>query len=224
MENIKKFREDLFNSLKDAEKIQQFIINTRSDLKSTFPFIKNSDIRVSSINTILQHSRILIVKSRFIDFKSSSYELQDILLAERFLRFHYFIDVFSSFENCIRILMRKTENENYYKNPDFVSFIKFKTETDDNTNVLQFSKLIRNCIHNNGFYFPDKKKNEFLEINYRENTFNFRIGEPIQFLTWEMLFLIVEDIIKLLINIFSSAKISSVEYFRDPVSLYESIE
>ena len=224
MNEFEHFKKNFYESVKANDYIQGLLIKTRENIKSENPFLSNTDIRISFFNYILQHSRILVVNSNFFNQNLENFGLQDILLTERFLRFYYFINIFSSFENCLRVIMRNELHDEYYKNPDIVNFIKNHLKETDKNNVLQFSKTIRNCIHNNGFYFPDKKTKENIVIFYRHKEYQFKLGEPIYFLDWEMVFSITEDIIMFFNQILKSEYIPKNQIIKDPVSNYENLD
>lgn len=95
------------------------------------------------------------------------------------------------------------------------SFIYNHLKLNKYSDLFYFLSLIRNSIHNNGMYFPDKQEEPI--INYREKEYSFKIGKPISCGDWITLFNVTEDAIKALKDIIESKEISIINLIDDPV-------
>tara|TARA_A100000171_G_scaffold43959_1_gene46360 strand:- start:217 stop:909 length:693 start_codon:yes stop_codon:yes gene_type:complete len=210
-----------------APELQKHFIDRREEVKKQFPKLEPKDVRITSFGYYLQHIRtIQLVANSFyqgIDKSSNAQENNDFILSERLFRFSFFLNVFSSFESTIRILMRQMLMEEYYKNPVVPTFIKQKLGVLTFTDSFELARLLRNTVHNNGFYFPDREKGKHVTIDYKQQQFTFEDGKAIEILSWPLTFSLAEDFGYLLKDIFSSEKVVKIDSIVDPLVNYEKL-
>jgi hypothetical protein len=83
-------------------------------------------------------------------------------------------------------------------------------------NLLDLLRLIRNTIHNNGVYFHRSGNNE--SVDYKGNIYNFNIGKPVDFVTWDFLFEVTDEVVDLIVDIVKSNELSTINQIIDPLS------
>jgi hypothetical protein len=80
--------------------------------------------------------------------------------------------------------------------------------------LLDFIRIIRNLIHNDGVFFDEKGKDKV--ANYRGSQYNLYNGKPVDFVTWKLLLDLANDIQRLLLLIISQPQIGSRSEVVDP--------
>lgn len=135
--------------------------------------------------------------------------------AHVFIRFALFQSYFSQVESTYRIIKRKKHNApNEKRNPfKLISeeYTSLSIEGDDGKSFTDFIRAIRNTIHNNGFYFPDYS-NEGFEYVFKGVVCLFEYGEPINWLTSNLIFDIIDFIQGETKVLFENEVLSSIEF------------
>lgn len=80
-------------------------------------------------------------------------------------------------------------------------------------NLLNFVRLIRNLIHNNGVYFDEEDEDK--REAYDGAEYHFRHGKPVDFVSWELLLKLADDIRQLLVQVISHKKIATIDQIED---------
>jgi hypothetical protein len=81
--------------------------------------------------------------------------------------------------------------------------------------VLKFFTAIRNTIHNSGIYFSSFNKEE--SYTYRNTTYHFKHGDPINFVSQEFVRTLLLDFLELFSKTINNSKIRDIEFIRDPI-------
>jgi len=112
--------------------------------------------------------------------------------------------MFSSIESSLRLFLRAldpaacnggmAEFKSIY---DCLFSSKLAVTPTDGTRLLDLLRLVRNTIHNNGVYFSPRGGN--VTVNWQGQTFEFRQGAPVDFVTWEFL-IRVSDALRILLR------------------------
>lgn len=112
--------------------------------------------------------------------------------------------MFSSIESSLRLFLRAldpaackggmAEFKSIY---DCLFSSKLATRPTDGIQLLDLLRLVRNTIHNNGVYFNPRGGN--VTLSWQGQTFQFRQGEPVDFVTWEFL-IQVSDALRILLR------------------------
>jgi len=145
------------------------------------------------------------------------------------------LNYFFEFETKVRSIVRSIENiKNPYYNPKnkktkeylnggesfnaiskglFENYLEFNKEDYE---VVGIFSAIRNTIHNSGFYFSQYLQNS--EYAYRKIKYVFEHEKPVSFLTMEMKFNLLKDLITLFMKIINHEKIKKIDLIKDPVS------
>jgi len=135
--------------------------------------------------------------------------------AERFDMFykHYgFIQFISIVESEFRILIRKIwpgscNNGNSSFNSIY-SKILSELKLNEFKELFDFVRLIRNTVHNNGTYLPEKNTGDKI-LNFKSKQYTFSYGEKIDFFFSELLADIEEEIFNCLFKIIEHDKIKN---------------
>ena len=80
--------------------------------------------------------------------------------------------------------------------------------------LLSFARLIRNLIHNDGVYFADDGIDK--TVTFKDNSYTFRHGQQVNFVYWELLLNLAEDIRQLLVQVISHPQIMRSANIPDP--------
>ena len=94
---------------------------------------------------------------------------------------------------------------------------KLSTSPSDGIALLDLLRLVRNTIHNNGVYFHPSGKDA--SITWTGETFEFKQGAPVDFVTWEFLIRVSEALRKLLREIVVDGNLKAISMeITDPFS------
>ena len=74
--------------------------------------------------------------------------------------------------------------------------------------IFRLWTLIRNTIHWNGFYVPEKERPQTIE--YRGVSYEFRVGVQLSFLSWDFLDTVLADTESLVASIVSDPEVSGL--------------
>lgn len=148
----------------------------------------------------------------------------------QFITNQYFISIFSLFEHCLRIILKECA-ENL--NPRDLSSIKkmveyiLKEYSDQNEYIKNFDSSIfyamndmRNAVHNNGLYFPQKKNSENENKIFHDSEAGvvfFRYKHVIHGTDpWKMNIFMIYELFRLFNAIIEVQVIKSNTYIEDP--------
>jgi hypothetical protein len=84
--------------------------------------------------------------------------------------------------------------------------------------LLDFVRLIRNLIHNDGVYFDEDGNDK--TITYRGSQYHFYHSKPVDFVYWDLLLTLADDIRRLLIQLISHPKIAIQSQVTDPFAAH----
>jgi hypothetical protein len=82
--------------------------------------------------------------------------------------------------------------------------------------LLEFIRLIRNLIHNDGIYFAEDGQDR--NVKYKGNSYIFYHGKRVKFVYWDLLLTLADDIRILLVKVVSHQKVSNLSQIIDPSS------
>lgn len=126
------------------------------------------------------------------------------------LRFSLLHVVYSNLETTIRILFRALSLKEG-KDPFNSVNAQVKIFTRD---FLDFLILLRNTVHNNGYYYPRHKEPQTIELEYNGEKFIFEEGKTVEINTAQILTL-VQDIIERFSDAFQNEPIVSLDVTPD---------
>jgi len=126
--------------------------------------------------------------------------------------------IFSSIESAFRIYVKSLDasacNNGTAEFKSIYSWLLKRTNLQGHENLLDLWRLIRNTIHNNGVYFHKSGLNE--SVTYKGINYDFNIGIPVDFVTWDFIFEVMSDIENLIIDVVKSNEISVISQINDP--------
>lgn len=168
-----------------------------------------SDIKNTTFPIMLGQVRSYVIISHSLSIKHEGTTQQDYDNVETRVRFDLFITLYSQFENAIKIIIRSL--------PKAKKVYKFVEEnvSDELYRGFNLAKELRNCIHNNGFYFPNNGHSN--TIHFNDKKFELLYGEGIDFLTWELVTALIINLINVLDVIF---KMPSLQKIENPITMY----
>lgn len=83
--------------------------------------------------------------------------------------------------------------------------------------LLKFWSLIRNSVHNNFVFSHTSGMNR--KCNYRDKDYEFKIDQPVSFLTWKLFLLVAADLGDMLTDLVQTDILSSLPTVKTPVDL-----
>ena len=123
--------------------------------------------------------------------------------------------IFSAVESSLRLLLRALDPTACNGGlAEFKSVYEclFKSNltssSPDAIALLDLLRLVRNTIHNNGVYFHPSG-NDVTAI-WKGNTYAFKQGKPIDFVTWELLIVVSNALRLLLRQVVEDAKLQAI--------------
>jgi len=127
-----------------------------------------------------------------------------------FTKYLIFIQFFSYVESEFRILVQKISPGacNNGKSAFYSIYKKVLTDLSLTKYIatFDFARSIRNAIHNNGYYRPEKDFNDII-IEFKSIKYKFEYGKPIDFFYPELVVEIEDEIFNCLIEIIGHPKI-----------------
>lgn len=140
-----------------------------------------------------------------------------------FLQFH-----FSILDNSFRIFLRHIDpSVGRGATVEFRSvYSALKARTTSfpaySDGLVDVLRIARNTIHNNGVYFNKDGLNE--QISYKGKTYDFINGRPIEIVSWEWLFEMLEDTLVLMVKVINDPQIiSATTEIVDPFTSYRTL-
>ena len=130
--------------------------------------------------------------------------------------------VFSAIESSLRSLLRAL-NSTAAKNgtAEFKAIYDCLLRTElalpraqDWVDMLDLFRMIRNTLHNNGVYFH--KSGTDTEVTYRSCVYQFKHGQKIDFVYWDLCLSLLDDSIDLLKTMQAHARVLSLPNTKDP--------
>jgi hypothetical protein len=131
--------------------------------------------------------------------------------------------MFSSIESSLRLFLRAldpiacnggmAEFKSIY---DCLFSSKLAIAPADGTQLLDLLRLVRNTIHNNGVYFNPRGGN--VTLSWQGQTFEFRQGTPVDFVTWEFLIRVSDSLRVLLRQVVEDTNLRNITVVDDPFS------
>lgn len=139
-----------------------------------------------------------------------------------FYKLGYVQFVFSAVESSLRSLLRalnSTAANNGTAQFKAIYDCLLRTElalqrAQDWGDMLDLFRLIRNTLHNNGVHFH--KSGADTEVTYRGIAYQFKHGQKIDFVYWDLCLSLLDDSIELLKTLFAHVRVLSLPYTKDP--------
>ncbi|TQK53292.1 hypothetical protein FB479_111112 [Brevibacillus sp. AG162] len=130
----------------------------------------------------------------------------------------YFSSIESGLRNILRALDPKACNKGNAEFESVYLALLIRLNLREYKPVLDLLRCTRNTIHNNGVYFNPNKEGE--EILFKGNTYNFKNGEPIKYVTFDFLIGCFTEVGHMLYKMCKKGRLSSVPFILDPYKDY----
>ncbi|PKO06562.1 MAG: hypothetical protein CVU41_05525 [Chloroflexi bacterium HGW-Chloroflexi-3] len=133
---------------------------------------------------------------------------------EQWVKHHLGMSLFIQTEYFFRTMLRFLDpNVCNNSTSEFINIYecllsKINLNFPEPNNLLNLLRLIRNTIHNDGLYRNKNFNNE--SVIYKDKEYNFFQDTLIDFVTWDFLLLLTNDIIELIFEIIINEKIISL--------------
>ncbi len=76
--------------------------------------------------------------------------------------------------------------------------------------LFDLFRLVRNCIHTNGVFYPAKQKD--IQITYDGNEYEFIVGKKLDFVNFHFINQITQDIVVVLDDMVKDSRISTIDH------------
>ena len=213
-------------AIEEIQLLRKKILLEIEKLKTSQNNLSDDDLRVyylNQINNVLLDTSIAYLLSENLNLKDwwlknipdcpTNQILKRLELFHKGLNINLIYSSFNLTEDVFRQLIRKIKiracnNGTSQFESIYICLLKELGVVYD-SNLFDLFRLARNCQHNNGFYFPEKNKNEknimFKNVNYKfvnEKKVEYPNGFPI--------LSILNDLIEIYINMCNSEKLKSI--------------
>jgi len=152
-----------------------------------------------------------------LSFKKDGDILQYLLINELFLKMGFVSSLFFIVESVLRDYLRFIDKESYKTSKGIMTvcncLLGEKLEWGNiifDCQSFNFLRLIRNTLHNNGVHISQNKKEKNISIEYKGKDFAFSEGKRPNFVTWDLLLDITDDMRSLLFQIANNKTIRSI--------------
>jgi hypothetical protein len=123
--------------------------------------------------------------------------------------------LFSSIESGFRILLRAVDPSACSQGTaEFKSVYecllrsKLATTPPGGIDLLDLLRFIRNTVHNNGVFFNRSGTDE--QVAYKGKTYSFFYGKAVDFVTWDSLISVAQDLIDLVVAVVSDGSVAGI--------------
>ena len=223
---------NLVRLTKRVMKIRRICVSDLSTLVNIYHWDINKDVRLTSIRRLARIMTGLNVSFLYISNSDQNEILADIRLPfeenieieqyllsnEIFLKMGFSSSLFFIVEGVLKSYLQFFD-EKAYKNLRGIrnicnclleekliwEVVKFDCQ------VFDFLRLIRNTLHSNGMHYPQSAKEKDITIIYKDKPYRFIDGERINFVTWDLLFDITNDMRALLFHLSNNKTIREVK-------------
>jgi hypothetical protein len=148
---------------------------------------------------------------------------------EKSLKYGFGMSLFTLIESSFRIFLRAvdptackgatTSFDSIHKSLLGNKQLNFPSADKETSEaLLDFVRFVRNLIHNDGVYFDEDNKDK--TITYRGVQYQFYHGKPIDFVYWDLLLTLADDIRRLLVQVISHPRIATQSQVTDPFMAY----
>jgi hypothetical protein len=148
---------------------------------------------------------------------------------ERSLKYGFGISIFTLIESSFRIFLRAVDSaacknattafDSIYKSLLGSKQLNFSiNDRQTAEELLDFIRIIRNLIHNDGVYFDEEGKDK--TVTYLGIQYSLYIGRPVDFVYWDLLLTLANDVRRLLFQVISHPNIIMQSQITDPFMAY----
>jgi hypothetical protein len=123
--------------------------------------------------------------------------------------------LFSAIESSLRIFLRALDPiacnagmAEFKAIYDCLFMSKLNTVPPGGTTLLDLLRNVRNTIHNNGVYFNPRGTG--VRLTWGKDTYDFRQGVPVDFVTWEFLIAVSDSLRELLLNVVQDRNLRNI--------------
>jgi len=123
--------------------------------------------------------------------------------------------VFLSIESGFRILLRSIDSgacnggtAEFKSVYECLLKTKLTSTPTYSVELLDLLRYVRNTVHNNGVYYH--KDGNDASVVYKGTTYNFLFSKPVDFVTWEFVLSLTEDVVKLLREVDCDSSVESI--------------
>ena len=137
---------------------------------------------------------------------------------EKFNRNSFSQFTFSIIESSLRTILKAIDPNACSKGTSPFENIYLKilslTNLKKHEPTFKLMRLLRNTIHNNTFYFHANESSE--SVIFKGKNYKFETGKPIDFVSWDFVINLQEELLIAISEIIEHPKISSVPLIIDP--------
>ena len=173
-------------------------------LNISFLYLSNSDQ-----NKVLESVRLSFEER--IDIE------QYLIWNEVFLKTGFASSLFFIVERVLKDYLQFLDEETYKHTKGIKNICNCLLEEQLEWDIVKFDcsafdflRLIRNTLHSNGIHLPVSTKDKEVSIVYKGKMYEFKEGERINFVTWDLLLDITNDMRELLFHIANNKTVREI--------------
>lgn len=225
---------NLLKCMKDFEALRVTIENRSKKLLQSYSWDANQDIRIRvfwglcnlirSYDLGLYYAAHYTLDINWIQKVMPPVSKSDAGIVgkqfEVFIRYGFIFSLSSVVESAMRSILRAIDPGNKANKefsgvwPCLFQHLSL-SEPHVFREALKMLSAIRNCIHNNGVFFPRNEKDLEVPLPYRGRTYLFKQGQPHNYASNEQLIQITEDIFKMFEFIVTHRRVEAEVLIKD---------
>jgi hypothetical protein len=223
--------EEVHRLIAQLQVVRDRAVQDKAAIVSLYPFVDpEHDARITAFSKLINVLNSLQLSFTFISMHLLDKEWWDVIAKTpipdcdkqlyanefaNFIKVGFVHAMFSSIESSLRLFLRAldptacnggmAEFKSIY---ECLFRSKLAKEPTDGVQLLDLLRLVRNTIHNNGVYFNPRGGN--VKLTWQGQTFEFRQGAPVDFVTWEFLIRIADRLRILLRQVVEDTNLRNV--------------
>jgi hypothetical protein len=139
---------------------------------------------------------------------------------DTFIRVGFIQLLFASIESSFRLVLMALDPKEYERKRRSFKLVYEdlleRTRLQCWKSLLELLSLVRNTLHNNGVYFPLHGGD--CPAVWKRKTYMFRVGKPVDFVSWKFLLGLLSDLNEMLLAVMTSDKVAASPSVVDPAA------
>ncbi len=230
------FNEKTQKSIKEIESVTEHILKNIEKLKTQYPTLLNNDLRIDFLNQICSVTVDTIIGlklsvdlnlSQWWDLNFNNFPKEYIpkridLFVKNTLINNLLYQTYSLSEDAFRKLIKQVKpdacNNGKAAFESIYTCLLKDVGLSDKNNLLKLYRLIRNCQHNNGYYFPVNNEDS-IDVIYKDEVYHFPYGQQVNYLKGLPIYQILKDLSDLFVEICLSQKVKNIRFILNENSI-----
>jgi hypothetical protein len=225
-------KENVVRLTNRVREIRTFCITDFSVLVNSYHWDTNKDLRLTSIKRLARIMTGLNVSFQYLSYSDQNavltgirlpleenIEIEQYLIPNKvFLKIGFSSSLFFVVEGVLKSYLQFLDEKTYKELKGIRNICNCLLDEKlvwevvrFDCQVFDFLRLIRNTLHSNGVHYSQSSKERNVTINYKEKSYSFIEGARINFVTWDLLLDITNDMRTLLFHLSNNKTIREIK-------------